>query len=279
MATYDRNSHSRFSKSEEPMKKGILAAFIILVVVAGVIMAIRIRTTADLTAAATAESKGDYKAALTWYCKALNSLFPAQAVPDVNHSKVIPPASWKREMENYAAWISGSSAATIDRSKRDAVCAAVNRNASRVHAENYLSNPSSKRISIEEYRALWNSAYFAPNVAVDSNHASIAASCFGKAVSIIRFSAHTSYTYEISLIDTSACRSTTFSVYPENSTYVLALPGTHLLICKSIYQPSQTQIWRSEPSFIVVTVPATPSLVSFTLETMVLREKPGNDGL
>jgi hypothetical protein len=261
------------------MKKGVLAAFIILVIVAGVLMAVRIRTTADLAAAAAAESKGDYKAACSWYCKALNSLVPAQAVPDVNHSKVVPPASWKREMENYAAWTSGSSAATIDRTKRDAVCEAVSRTVSRIHAENFVSNASVKHISVEQYVALWNSAYFASGVSVDPRHALIAVSCFGKAVSIIRFSAHTSYTYEISLIDTAAGRSTTFLVYPENSTFVLAVPGTHLLICKSSYQPAPTQIWRSASSPIVVTVPPTPSLVSFTLETQVLREKTGIGGL
>jgi hypothetical protein len=255
------------------MKKGMVFFAIALIVAAGVVTALRLRGTAEVATATAAESKGDYKTALSRYCDALNGLFSSLAVPDVNRSKVIPPASWKRDMENYAAWVSGSSSEKIARTKRGSIIAAIRRTAGRVHADNFLSNASVKQLSVEQYVALWNSAYFAQGVAIDSGHAALAAASFGKAISIVKFSAQTSYTYEIALIDTVAGRRTTFAVYPEASTLVLAAPGTHLLICKSSYQPEPTQIWRSAPSVTSLTVPPAPSLVSFTLETQVLRNE------
>jgi hypothetical protein len=89
---------------------------------------------------------------------------------------------------------------------------------------------------------------------------------------MVKLSTHTTYTYEISLIDTAANRRMSFSVFPESSTFILAMPGAYLLICKSTFKPGPGTIWYSTPAVLPLTVPATPSLVSTTLETHVKRE-------
>jgi hypothetical protein len=177
-------------------------------------------------------------------------------------------------MERYAARLSGTSAADVDRARRNALLDAANRNAARIHENNFTSNDSRKKISAEQqYAALWNSAFFAAGIKPDSSHRSLAASCYGKNISFLKISALTSYIYDVTLIDTVADRRTSFTVYPESSTFILATPGMHLLICKSSFQPAPGQLWRSAPTIIPLMVPQSPSLVSFTLETRVVREK------
>jgi hypothetical protein len=149
----------------------------------------------------------------------------------------------------------------------------LNRNAARLHGDNFIINDARKKISLQQYTAAWNSAFFANGVRPDSSHRSLAASCYDKKLSFVVVSALTSYVYEVSLVDTAANRRTVFSVFPESSTYLLAPPGTHLMLCTSSYQPGPGMIWRSAPTIIPITVPQVPSLFSFTLQTQVVREK------
>ena len=177
-------------------------------------------------------------------------------------------------MEEYGAWLAvAPQAADADAAKRRGLLEAVNRNAARVHADNFTGSDSQKKLSTEQYAALWNSAFFAAGVKTDSSHLPLAASCYSRHLSFLRISAMTSFVYEVSLIDTAVNRRTLFSVYPESSTFILAPPGAHILLCKSSYQPGPGMIWRSTPTVIPITVPESPSLFSFTLETRVVREK------
>jgi hypothetical protein len=273
---FQQTGHFHVLQGEEPMKRGTMVLAVLLVIAIGVFFALRLRVAADITTAAGAETTGDYAAALEQYVDALNKTSPSLAVPDVNHSKVVSPAAWKKEMESYVAWITGApqvQAAAADAAKRRGLLDAVKRNAARVHEDNFMSNGSRKKLSTEQFAALWNSAFFATGIKADSSHVPLAASCYSRNISFLKISALTSYVYEITLIDTAVNRRILFSVYPEGSTFILAPPGNHILVCKSSYQPGPGMIWRSTPTVIPITVPESPSLFSFTLQTRVVREK------
>jgi len=255
------------------MKRGILVVLLLAAIAAGIFVALRFRAAADVKTAAGAEGKGDYAAALAQYVDALYTAVPDRAVPDINRSRVFTQAVWKKTLDEYAAWLSGAVPPAAGDTRRDTLLDAVKRNAARVHADNFISGESRTKLSFEQYRALWNSAFFAPGVTPDSGLRPLAESCYEKNLSFVKVSALSSFSYEVSLVDTAAGRRTVFSVYPESGTFVLAPPGAHILICKSSFQPGPGMIWRSAPTLIPVKVPSTPSLYSFTLETHVVREK------
>jgi hypothetical protein len=258
------------------MKAKVLLAVAIVAAAAAVVGVLRLRASSGMKGAAGAESRGDYAAALTQYAGALCRAIPDRALPDVNRSRIFAPAAWKKTVAEYAAWLSGATAAPAGDAGQDTLLEAVRRNAARLHADNFMSGDSVKKLAPEQYKPLWNSAFFAPGVTPDSGHCPLADSCFAGNLSFIRASALTSFTYEVSLIDTAAGRRTTFSVYPESSTLVLAPPGAHFLLCTSSFQPGPGMIWRSTPSLIPVTVPSSPSLCSFTLGTHVVRGEKKN---
>jgi hypothetical protein len=255
------------------MKTKVILAAAIVVAAAAVVVVLRLRASPDMKGAAGAEVRGDYATALAEYAGALCWALPDRTVPDINRSRVFTREVWRKAVGEYAAWLSGASPVSAGEAGHDSLLAAVKRNAARVHADNFKSGDVVKKLTPEQYAALWNSAFFAAGVTPDSGHRPLADSCYAKNLSFIRVSAMTSFTYEVSLIDTSAGRRTTFSVYPESSTLVLAPPGAHFLLCTSSFQPGPGMIWHSTLSLIPVTVPGSPSLCSFTLETHVERDK------
>ena len=253
------------------MKRGIPVLILLAVVTAGIFVALRFRSAAEAKTAAGAERKGDYAAALAQYVDALCTAVPGHAVPDVNRSRVFTQAVWKKTVEEYVAKLSGAVPPAACDARRDTLLSAVKRNAARAHADNFISGESRTKLSLEQFLALWNSAFFAAGVTPDSGHRPVAKACYEKNMSFVKVSALSSFSYEVSLLDTAACRRTVFGVFPESSTFVLAPPGAHILICKSSFQPGPGMIWRSTPALIPVTVPSSPSLYSFTLETHVVR--------
>jgi hypothetical protein len=258
------------------MKPFVTLLVVCALIAAGIFAVLKLRITVKTTTAVSAEAKGDYSGALAQYIDALNKLLPSRDIPEVNHSKVFTPSAWKKEVADYVAWLTGAPGASgIDRAQRNAQIEAANRNAVHANEENFVTNNTRKKLSEQQYLALWNSVFFSNGVRVDSSHRSLATECYAKGLSFVRIAALTSYVYDVSLLDTAANRRITFSVYPESNTFVLAAPGTHLMFCKSSYQPAPGQLWRSSPTIIPITVPATPSLVSYTLQTQVVREKGG----
>lgn len=252
------------------MKGKIILATAVLVVAAGIFVTMRLRAGSSVKAAEAAEIRGDYAAAVEHYVDALRKAVPSLTVPDVNRSKVFTQAVWKKAVDEYVSWLSGSAASDV---RRDTILSAVKRNAALVHPDNFMSGESRVKLSPEQYFDLWKSAFFARGVMPDSGHRPLAESCYVKNLSFVKVSALTSFSYEVFLIDTAAGRRTVFSVFPESSTFVLASPGVHVLLCKSSFQPGPGMIWHSTTSFIPVTVPLSPSLCSFTLETHVERGK------
>jgi hypothetical protein len=257
------------------MKNLVILIVVLAIIAAGIVIALKSRVSGDVSAGVAAESKGNWAEAAAQYAEAFARFMPSIAAPDINHSKVVAPEKWKKEMEEYAAWLTGSSTPKVDIAKRNELLGAINRTIARLHADNFITQDSTAPIPVEQYTALWNGAFFARGVAPDPNHVPLAASCFNKGISIIRFSALTSYTYECSFIDTTANRRTSFTLYPESSTFILAPAGTHLLLCRSVFKPAPNQIWRSTPTVISITVPQTASLITKRIETRVVRdEKP-----
>lgn len=258
------------------IKRRIIVSAALLAIAAGIFVALHFRSAADTKTAAGAERKGDYAAALTQYVDALFVVVPDRAVPDINRSRVFTQAVWKKTLEEYVAWLSCAAPSAAGNPRQDTLLEAVKRNAARINADNFISGESRMKLSLDQYLALWNSAFFAASVMPDSGHRPVAKSCYEKNLSFVKVSALSSFSYEVSLIDTAAGRRTVFGVFPESNTLILAPPGAHILICKSSYQPGPGMIWKSAPVPIPIMVPSSPSLCSFTLETHVVREKEKN---
>ena len=253
------------------MKNLIILLVVLILVGAGIFVTMNVRKDASATTAAAAEGKGEFGEAVTQYADAYLKLIPSLDVPDVNQSKVISAATWKKKMEDYAAWLPGSSTPRVDRAKLAEMFDGIIRNAARVHADNFISKDSVFALTPDQYKTLWNNAFFARNVPADPNHASLAASCISKGISIVRFSALTSYEYDVSLVDTVNNRRTNFKVPPESKTFILATPGAHLLVCTSVILYPGGKIWRSTPTIIPITIPAHASLYTAQIETQVVR--------
>jgi hypothetical protein len=254
--------------------KNVITAFLALAVIAvGLFIARDHQLTDGIKAAHQAELNGDYKTALSNYVNTLEKAVPSLVAPDINRSKALPAAAWKKEMAAYAAWPDEPTPKWFDPAKRRLLLDAILRTAPRVDTENFLSSASVKGLSLEQYHALWDSSFFANLVPIDPNQAPLASACFNRNISIIAFCAPTSYTYEVSLVDTVSNHRTQFLVYPESCTRVLAAPGTYVLFCKSSFCPEPGKIWRSSPSIVPLIVPSKTSLVSLTFETQVKRDK------
>jgi hypothetical protein len=259
------------------MKNLIIMLVVLVIVVIGIFMVLRLRVTADINTAVAAESKGDFNEAVTQYTDALLKVIPSLEVPDINHSKVISQEAWKKEMADYSEWLLGSSTPKVDLAKRNDMLDAVNRNIVHVQAQNVTNKDSVMGVTVEQYTSIWNNAFFARGVTPDPGHAALAATCYGKGLSLVRFTSLTSYEYELAIMDTTHNRSTTITLPPEDKIFFLARPGTHLLVCKSKILYPGGKIWRSIPTFIPLSIPDTVSLVTARLETHVERnpeEKP-----
>jgi hypothetical protein len=253
------------------MKNLIIILVVLVLAGVGIFVTMNLRKDASATTAAAAEGKGEFGEAVTQYADAYLKLMPSLDVPDVNQSKVIAAAAWKKKMEDYAAWLVGSSTPTVDRAKLTEMFDGIIRNAARVHTDNFISKDSAFALTPDQYKTLWNNAFFARNVPVDAGHAPLAASCIGKGISIVRFSALTSYEYEVSLVDTVNNRRTNFKVPPESRTFILATPGAHLLVCTSVILYPGGKIWRSTPAIIPISIPDHASLYTAQIETKVVR--------
>ena len=256
------------------MKHVVTVLLVIVVVVFGIYYAKKLQVTESAKTASVVESKGDYKEALSQYVHALYRTVPAVATPDINRSKTLPPASWKNEMETYALWSVRQPSKTIDLAKRRSLLDAITRNAALVDTQNFLIVDSVRSITLERYKGFWNRAFFASGVPLDPNHAFLATDCYNRAISMIVVSAPISFTYEMSLIDTQTDCRTSFTVYPESCTYVLAAPGnSYILVCESSYQPEPGKIWRSNPAIIPVTVPPKTSILYCFAKTWVKKDE------
>jgi hypothetical protein len=253
------------------MKRAIGTIVVLLIIAAAVIIALKFRSSAQERKGPSAEAKGDYAQALDGYVAGLQKVMPSISFPDVNRSKILSPAAWKKTVDEYATWLIGSSKGGADRAKIAAELDGIARCAPRTDTSNFLSNGFAKPITVAQFTAFWDSAFFAPTVKVDPDQHPLAAQYFAKGLSVLKLTAHTTYTYEISLVDTAADRLARFTVYPESNAFVPVEPGTYLLICKSSFKPGPGTIWYSTSSVIPLTVPSTPSLVGFTLETLVRR--------
>jgi hypothetical protein len=255
------------------MKHVVTVLLVIIVIAFGIYYAQKLQVTESVKTAGAAESKGDHKEALSQYVHLLYRTVPAVKTPDVNRSKALPPASWKKEMASYAVWSVNPASKTIDVAKKRLLIDAIKKNAALVDTQNFLIIDSVRNITPERYTALWNRAFFARGVTVDPDQANLAKDCYDKAISMIVVSAPTSFTYEMSLVDTQTNCRTSFTVYPEGSTYVLAGAGnTYLLVCESSYQPEPGKIWRSNPATIPVTVPPQTSLINCFVKTWVKKD-------
>ncbi|MBN1128716.1 MAG: hypothetical protein JXA71_07000 [Chitinispirillaceae bacterium] len=254
------------------MKNLIILLAVLLLAAAGIFTVIKVRNAASAASASAAETKGDFSKAASDYADALLKIIPSIPVPDINESKVISQAGWKKKMEDYAAWLSGSSSQNAEIAKRSELLGGILRNEARIHTAKFLTRDSMTTLTPEQYATLWNSAFFGRGVTPDPAHASLAASCHSKGFSIVRFSALTSYQYQISLIDTVKNRRTIFTVPPEDRTFILAPPGDYLLLCRSSIRYPGRKIWHSAPVIIPLSVPPVASLITRQIETQVVRD-------
>jgi hypothetical protein len=169
----------------------------------------------------------------------------------------------------YMTWITTPS--TKVASNVAAAFAGMVRNESRGRQDNTISEPVIRPLTPDQYLAQWNTTFFAPHVKVDPAHAALASGNYFRKVSLLVINSPRDYTYEIELINTSTHRGIKCTLLPDNAARLYALPGEHLLLCRSSVVFASGELWRSDYTPLRLVIPPEPSLVTTDLRTSIQR--------
>ena len=253
------------------MKKSILIPIIIVVVVAvGLYLFFSHRRTPLLREAKQHELSGDLEQAYSLYAAVLYESTPSIAMPDIYRSKFLAPEMLKKEVGKYFIWLSTS----VTKVSEDVTAAmgGIERCKSKDRRDNTITPPEIRPLSAEEYLAEWNKTFFAPEAKIDPSHEAMASGNYARKLSLLVINSQKSYTYEINLINRATHRGTRCILLSENSVRLYAVPGEHLLICRSTVTFPSEEIWRSNYTVIPLTIPSEASLITTGLSTSVHRK-------
>lgn len=254
------------------MNKNVFPVILFLVIATAVVFYFtQLRKPSMLKEAQRSEQAGNKQKALSQYGAAANELLPSITFPDINRSKIISHELLKKEIEKYFIFIT----TPIKENPPDVIASmkGIARCAADGHQFNTIAKPVVKKLSPDEYLKEWNRSFFAPEAAIDPSHAALASGNYARNLSVLQINGVKNYTYEIFLINTATCRGTRCTLYPESSVRFYAVPGEHLILCRSTVTFPSGEIWRSPFTPITITIPSEPSLVTTELRTSVHRRK------
>jgi hypothetical protein len=253
------------------MKKSILIPILIVVAVAaGLYLFFSHRQTPLLREAKQYELSGDLEQAYSLYAAVLYESTPSIAMPDIYRSKFLAPEILRKEVGKYFIWLS-SPAPKVSEDVTTAM-EGIERCKSKDRRDNTITTPVIRPLSADEYLTEWNKTFFAPEAKVDPSHAAMASGNYARKLSLLVINSQKSYTYEINLINTETHRGTRSILLSENSVRLYAVPGEHLLVCRSTVTFPSEEIWRSNYTIIPLTIPSEASLITIELRTSVHRK-------
>ena len=255
------------------MKKAILTLGIIMTItLAGYFTYLKyISSISPLKNAVKAELNGQLQEAYDLYSEALIDISPSLPLPNINKSKVVDVTIWKKDLTKYVEWLSLPAPIPEQFSQ---VLQAINKYKSDYsRSENRIVNYAEKTLDTTRFLSEWKRAFYAPAAKIDSAHLQLASNAQFKNLSFLKLSADKGFSYELNLVNIFTGRQTTFKIYSEGSTSVLAYPGDYLLLCRSSVAFSSGEIWRSSNTIIPITIPQKSALITGVLITKVSREK------
>jgi hypothetical protein len=243
----------------------IISVVVIAAAIAGLLMFRAYHSSKPLNEARQCELSGDLQQALSQYAGIVFNRIPTLKIPDINESKYLAPDLLKKDVASYFAWLSIPAARTDN--EVSAALGGIGRLESRCRGDNGIFNTKIQPLTSEKYREEWNRTFFAPNVKIDQSHAALAEGNYIRKFSLLVIKSGQSYTYEINCINPATMRGIKATLLPENSVRLYAVPGEHLLLCRSSVTFESGEIWYSQYTPIRLTIPTEPSLVSVDLRT------------
>jgi hypothetical protein len=224
-----------------------------------------------LKKAERAERSGQLQTAYDLYSEALIDICPSFKVPDINKSKVVEVTVWKKDLAKYVEWLCLPAPVPEHYSQ---VLQTINKYKDTYsRSESRIVNIAEKALDTSRFISEWKNAFFAPAAKTDSAHLQLASGAHFRNFSFLKLSADKGFTYELNLINLSSGKQTTFKIFSEGSTSVLAYPGRYLLLCRSTVAFSSGEIWRSSITIMPITIPKEASLITGVLITKVARGK------
>jgi len=254
------------------MNKNIFPIVLFLIIAAAIVFYFtKLKKPSTLKEAQRSEQAGDRQKALALYGLTADELLPAVTFPDINRSKIISHELLKKDIEKYFIFI------TTPLKERSPQLIAAMEGIARCAKDgpefNTITEPKIKKLSTEEYLDEWNRSFFAPEAKIDPSHAALASGNYVRNLSVLQINSVKNYTYEILLINTATYQSTRCTLYPESSVRLYAVPGEHMLLCRSTVTFPSDEIWKSPFTPIMITIPSEPSLVTTELRTSVHRSR------
>jgi hypothetical protein len=249
------------------MKKTVLVVSVLILICASVVIFFLNKPASNLEKVKKAENTGNYQEALSGYAEALVKSTPTMELPDINNSKFMNGPTWKKQIENYINFLVVPSQKVP--AEFSSLITDISRCTSQVEQEIRFIGCKTNSLSEVQYVDEWNKTFFADPSLVDPSQKPMAIGNRVRNVSFVKFSAAKSYTYEITMVNLSTAKAVKFKVYPESSTFLLAIPGENLLICRSSVSFSPGEFWLSGYNVIPVTIPDNASEVSGEFRTSI----------
>lgn len=222
-----------------------------------------------LEKARTAEKAGSWADAQQLYAQALIAHAPAAELPNKNTARTLPPSAWKDQVAAFMERLTAPPAATEQ--VTEAVAGAL-RCTSEVKQLSFTTLPIVTPSTPAGYRDLWQETFFPGLMTLDESHVPLLERAFDSALSIIRIRSRKSYGYEGVLLEQSSGHATAFELFKDFETYLPARPGEHLLVISAVATFPSGGTWHSPYSVLPLTVPEQPSLVAFTMNTVVEKD-------
>ncbi|MBD3344568.1 MAG: hypothetical protein GF401_05855 [Chitinivibrionales bacterium] len=252
------------------MKNLVITIGVIVVVGIGALVYLKTRPS-HLEIAQSAQSRAAYSEALALYIEAVFESSPKRELPDKNKAKVASENEWRNKIADYIAWVSSSPEDVPD--NYYAAVQGIAQCTSLVPSQNFMVEQKKKSAVLEGFKIWWKKAFFPEMVTMPENHIPLIEKTLNENMSFVNISSSRNYTYSGCLLDYNSAKRTDFHLYADNNIQLLAKPGDYLLLCKSSARFPSGQVWESRYSVLPVTIPDTSSVVSFTLQTRVSREK------
>ncbi len=222
-----------------------------------------------LEKARAAEQAGSYRDAQQLYAEAIVAHAPTVEFPNKNTARSLPPPAWKKQV---AAFVDRLTAPPGAPKQAHEAAAGALRCTSEVKQLSFTTLPTVTSADPAAYRDLWEETFFPGLMKIDESHVPLLERAYDSSLSIVRIHSRKSYGYEGILLERSTGHAVAFRLYQDHQTYLPARPGEHLLVASAVATFPSGGTWRSPYSIISLTVPEQPSLVAFTMNTVVEKD-------
>lgn len=250
-------------------KHAVITIGILLLVGVGMYGAYRIIRPDARSAAAKAESEGNYRAALDGYLTALVRHSERVEIPDVGGAMVGSPSEWQDEVAEALGKLESHSKADTTFMN---ILSAIGRCTTFVERQNMIRKIETEKLSREKYSEVWAETFFPENVPMHEEQQPLIEKAIKKDFSMVTLTPRRGgFSYEGHVVNLETGTSTPVKLYAGAGTSFPALGGPHALIIRAGASFPTGEVWESPESYISFTVPDSAVLMNIVLETRVER--------